>query len=308
MKKAFILLVNAFLLFQSGSAQNIVPNPSFENYSSCPTAFGEVYKCQGWATFGHSPDYFSECSPDTIVNVPKNNFGFQHAATGIAYCGFINTSGGPVPPQEYLGATLLQPLIAGHKYFASFKVSFAGFSCASNKMGIRFSTINFDSLNPPPLNNNAVVYTDSIIGDTANWYQIEGSFIADSNYTCIIIGNFFTNVQSCYAGTFESYYYVDDVCLSDDSLTCYSALGIQEVKNMETIDLYPNPFFNELNVHGSNREFSEITLYDITSRKLMKKYFEGSISLNTEQLTKGIYIYEVRNKNGMVKNGKVVKE
>lgn len=310
MKKALIFLLNAFVLFSfdKGNAQNIVPNPSFENHNSCPATYGQIYKCQSWTTFGHSPDYFSACSPDTIVNVPKNNLGFQYAATGIAYCGFINTSGGPVPPQNYFGAALLQPLITGQKYFASFKISFAGFSCASNKMGIRFSTIPFDSLNPPPLNNDAMVYTDSIIDDTADWYQIKGSFIADSNYTYIIIGNFFTSVESCIAGTFESYYYVDDVCLSADSLTCYSFVGMEDVKNLETIDLYPNPFCSELNIHARNNEPSEIVLYDITARKLMQKSFESSLSLNTEQLANGIYIYEVRNKNGVIKKGKVVKD
>lgn len=304
------LLFNAILLFSvvDGKAQNIVPNASFENYNSCPEYYGELYKCADWTTFGNSPDYFNACAPDASVNVPKNDFGFQYAASGIAYCGFINASGGPAPPPEYLGAGLLQPLIAGQKYFASLKISNAGLYCATNKMGICLSTVPFDSLHPPSLNNNAVVYTDSIITDTTNWHQITGNFIADSNYTYIIIGNFFTNGNSCIAGTYVSYYYVDDICLSTDSLACYTTVGIEEIKNTETIGLYPNPFVDKLNIEANNSEALEIILYDITSRKLMKKYFDSSISLNTEQLAKGIYIYEVRSKNRMIKKGKVVKE
>ena len=71
---------------------------------------------------------------------------------------------------------------------------------------------------------------------------------------------------------------------------------------------FPNPFTNNLNVEANNNELSEITLYDITSRKLLQQKFINSVSLNTEQLTKGIYIYEVRNKDGSCKKGKVVKD
>ena len=39
-----------------------------------------------------------------------------------------------------------------------------------------------------------------------------------------------------------------------------------------------------------------------------QKEFINSISINTEQLAKGIYLYEVRNKNGVIKKGKVVKD
>jgi len=55
-------------------------------------------------------------------------------------------------------------------------------------------------------------------------------------------------------------------------------------------------------------ELSEILLYDISSMMLLRKEFIKSLSLNTEQLAKGIYIYEVRDRNGLSKNGKIVKD
>jgi hypothetical protein len=63
-----------------------------------------------------------------------------------------------------------------------------------------------------------------------------------------------------------------------------------------------------LNVKTNNNEPLEIFLYDIASRKILKQKFINSISLNTEQLAKGIYLYEVRNKDGSCKKGKVVKD
>jgi len=72
-------------------------------------------------------------------------------------------------------------------------------------------------------------------------------------------------------------------------------------------EVFPNPFSNKLNASVRNMQ-SEIILYDIAARKLMQQIFTNSVSLNTEQLARGIYIYEVRDKNGLCKKGKVVKD
>ena len=72
--------------------------------------------------------------------------------------------------------------------------------------------------------------------------------------------------------------------------------------------IYHNPITNELIVKTNNHELSEIIVYDIASRKLLRQKFENFVTLNTEQLVKGIYIYEVRNKSGVIKKGKVVKD
>jgi hypothetical protein len=84
-------------------------------------------------------------------------------------------------------------------------------------------------------------------------------------------------------------------------------IGIKEQNANTDINISPNPFSNELNFIINNKEDSEIILYDITSRKLLQQQFTNSVTLNTSQLANGIYIYEVRNKNGMIKKGKVVK-
>jgi hypothetical protein len=94
--------------------------------------------------------------------------------------------------------------------------------------------------------------------------------------------------------------------LSDSCLS----LSSNELTSNES-DLFliiPNPFSDRLNITISNKDLSEINLYDISSRKLLQKKFTNSTTLNTQQLAKGIYLYEVRNINGVIKKGKVVKE
>jgi hypothetical protein len=83
---------------------------------------------------------------------------------------------------------------------------------------------------------------------------------------------------------------------------------VNEVKPAGELKIFPNPFSNILNVLQGNDEALEIDLYDFISRKLLHCDFTRSVSLNTEQLSAGIYLYEVRNKKGVVQQAKVMKE
>ncbi|HYV54141.1 MAG TPA: T9SS type A sorting domain-containing protein [Chitinophagaceae bacterium] len=89
---------------------------------------------------------------------------------------------------------------------------------------------------------------------------------------------------------------------------CPEIESVQQIINGSNTVIFPNPFCEKINVNANDTYQSEIILYDILSRKLLQHTFTNSTTLNTEQLAKGIYIYEVRNKNGMIQNGKVVKE
>jgi hypothetical protein len=92
--------------------------------------------------------------------------------------------------------------------------------------------------------------------------------------------------------------------------TLCTTVGIQsEITNPKSeISLSPNPFSNKLTITTKTNEPLEITLFDITSRKLLQQQFTNSTSINTSHLSKGIYIYELHNKNGFIKKGKVVKD
>src|SRR5262249_45922638 len=108
---------------------------------------------------------------------------------------------------------------------------------AINNLGVLFSTrpycvvyddtfLNICVLNDDaPLTNFAHVYSTQIIDDTVKWKTIEGSFIADSAYEYIIVGNVYDFAHTSYRAfridpNHFPYYYVDDVCVSEDSFTC----------------------------------------------------------------------------------------
>jgi hypothetical protein len=94
-------------------------------------------------------------------------------------------------------------------------------------------------------------------------------------------------------------------------LTIYKQLPLSTAENTSqhvSCNIFPNPVTDKLNVTLNSNDLSEIILYDITSRKLLQQTFSNAVTLNTSHLSKGIYIYEVRNNQGVIKKAKLVKE
>jgi len=321
MSRFFLLIVFFSLSLVICKGQNLVPNPSFEDTVYCPTTLTLIDAAAGWSSgnaIGTS-DYYNTCSPPGIAP-PNTLFAFQYPFTGNAYAGIIPVNYQLAFPdyREYIVSQLISALQPGTKYFVSFYVN-RGYGIqqhyilATNKFGVLFSTIAFGISNPAPENNFAHVYSDSIITDTLSWTQIKGSFIADSAYQYITIGNFFDNAHTDTLNfgdtiAYSSYYLIDNVCVSSDSLICYTNVGIDEVKNKEEIILFPNPFTNTINITAKETGLVEITLFDLTSRKVLIQSFKTSTVLNTEPLAKGLYIYEIRSKDRVIKKGKILKD
>ena len=196
---------------------NLVPNPSFEEYTSCPSAYGaeNFIEAKGWANYHYTPDYYNECASNINVGVPSNFFGNQQPSDGKAYVGF--TVYHYSAPNEIIGMKLLQPIKKGKKYKFSIKVSLAEnySNYASDNIGILFT-------NTPEKAHNAGIYhfkSDRIIKDSENWTTIEGVFFADDDYEHMLIGNFFdaphTTVEKISDSHYNaSYYFIDEVFLS----------------------------------------------------------------------------------------------
>ena len=85
MKKTFTLIL--VLLSQVSFAQNLIPNPSFEDTVVCPLSANEVDKATYWSSFRDSPEYFNYCSnlQGGIVGIPNNFIGYQFPHSVLNY-------------------------------------------------------------------------------------------------------------------------------------------------------------------------------------------------------------------------------
>ena len=200
------------------SAQNLVPNYSFETISSCPTSFGGAGATLAppWVapTLG-TPDIFNACSPGGITDVPINFFGNQPANTGDGYAGFyckLNS----FEYREYIQAQLTEPLEAGVWYYVSFLVSVAEYGCPVQQIGAHFS------VGPVTSNSNThlqvipqIESNGAYLNDYDNWMLISGCFEAQGGENYITLGNFHgdgdTPLDPDCQSLAVAYYYIEDV-------------------------------------------------------------------------------------------------
>jgi hypothetical protein len=110
-----------------------------------------------------------------------------------------------------------------------------------------------------------------------------------------------------YEGTLICFSQNGQTLFPDTNTNCENVTNVHDVQYKTSIKVFPNPFLNELNFSTGNYDQSELVIYDITSRKLLNKTFINSISFNTQQLFSGVYLYEVRYRNGLATKGKIVK-
>jgi len=291
--KISIFLWTSILVFCFCSAQNLVPNPSFEEHNSCPDFSEQVHYALGWR--GFSSEYYNSCATSTAgYSVPANGFGYQNAASGNAYCGLITSLAGN-NYREFIYTRLSFPLQVGKRYYVSIKVSVADSSfCTSSGLGVLFSTMAFSDSNFAPIHNYAHAYTPLIIEDRQNWVAITGYFIADSAYQYVNIGNFFDTINSvstCTTGF--SYYYVDQVCLSTDSLECDFNVNIGE-RQVDHVTIYPNPTSEFLNI-SLPLVNAVMSIYDISGKLVYDSPERGkNVMIDISEFSNGMYFLEVQ--------------
>lgn len=235
-----LLFVAPFLV----NAQNLVPNPSFELTDTCPNTIGfqEGARPLYWQSWFNSPEYFHACADTSVpvgayISIPQNGFAFQYAHDGQAYIGYyaFDQNG---QYREYVGATLNAPLIVGETYYLSFWANIAtagldgyvGGFC--NNMGMLFTMTSNAWTNvgwPPgpdfPFRNYAHLQRSAVLTDTVGWTLVSGSFVADSAYQYVVLGNFFDNAQTQALpipplNGENAYCLVDNVCVSLGPVGC----------------------------------------------------------------------------------------
>jgi OOP family OmpA-OmpF porin len=175
-----IILVFVCFAFSFKGQVNFVPNPSFEQYNTCPDLSSHIGDADYWFNpSSHSPDYFNFCSPNTYYWVPINFFGSQIANTGDAYAGIGAACYNGT--REYIAIRLIDSLVAGKKYYIEFFVSLSDSSnYATDDIGMYFSNDSIsistiDSLGFIPQIQNQQGF---FLIDKINWVKIQGHYIA----------------------------------------------------------------------------------------------------------------------------------
>lgn len=287
---------------QKSFAQNLVPNPSFEMYDTCPFTFGQTSYILYWfnPTFA-SPDYYNSCA-SSWVDIPSNSYGYENSHSGNAYSGFDCFGG----ENEYMEVQLTSPLIANYKYYVTFYVSLCdSVDYAISNIGAHFSvgsitdyTTQLDITYTPQVFNPV----SNILTNKTGWTMIADTLVASGGEDHITIGNFLpdsTTANSYVGGPgwfAGAMYYLDDVSvvLSD------SSAGIASSETETAISVYPNPSKNFFTVFCSdNRIWQEVTLilFNELGEEVKRSTYSNSQHqiINCEDLSSGVYFLRMSN-------------
>jgi hypothetical protein len=205
--------VSLFLLFCCwvGTAQNLLKNPSFEEYNHLPDLkyeFGDGYEnypfiCKNWhMVYRTSPDYYHINAKHKKYLIPHNSFGFHPVINDSAYIGFV--------PFDLMGATepisgeFKEPLEAGKLYEISFMYRFAGVNSyfyldrLECMIGDDISRLrnnmlkgnsDYERIVTPDVKAN-VAFEDSLNND-GEWNKMKGYYLAKGGERFITFGFFY---------------------------------------------------------------------------------------------------------------------
>jgi hypothetical protein len=305
-KIVLLLIINCSLLINKGLAQNLVPNPSFEDTVSCPVSLSEINATTYWFNPNiHSPDYFNSCSDTSefySVNVPNNYFGYQNARTGVAYTG-IGVAGYN-GTREYIEIKLIDSLATGSKYCVEFYVSLSDSSnYSTDDIGIYISndSIYSSNVNPLPYVPQVENVQGVFINDKSIWTLISGEYTALGGEQYITIGNFknasSTDTIAVSGGVITNgnykgaYYYIDDVAVT----LCDSTNGFNEYKDDAELIIYPNPA-NDVVFINTSQKIKEVVIYNLLGESV-KSY--NSKRIDTNMLVEGSYILIIKTENNI---------
>lgn len=302
--------------------QNLVPNPSFEEYLECPYSTAEFHtQVLDWYSFAVTPDYFHSCSNDleAYAGVPANAWGFQWPITGEAYAGFITYSYN-INEREYMACPLIENLEIGEEYYVMFYVSLIDggdidyWHCASDHFGAKFfidpEYTPEVSDNPYLPENSADIEYNEMITDTDNWKLIDGWFTAVQEYNWLALGNFYDDDHSdtMQLGYWEgclAIYYVENVCVAKNPEDCDYLKQESDVNSVDepndpenSILVFPNPSSGLFQVESSS-PLTAIRVYNPIGQLILNKKVGGQRStINGTIWSKGLYIIEVEDEGG----------
>ena len=249
----FVLLA----LSNTINSQNLVQNPSFEDFNNCPEELGNIESdVPYWSKSSKgTTDYFNVCS--LRLGVPKNFNGSQVAEFGVGYAGFYLSA--PNDYREYLQGELSEPLVKGKRYEVSFHISLAEksrnairdigvlFSKKKIKQDTRKALTAHQDKNKNNEYNFAEVRNWAYFADKKEWMLVQTDFIANGTEKYLSIGNFRDNDRSklkkVKGDKSAAYYYLDQVSVVDyNSKYPYNDLELNKTYVLENV-LFPTDVY-----------------------------------------------------------------
>jgi gliding motility-associated-like protein len=205
---------------------SLIPNPSFDTMNCCPTSYSQVNCAAGWVQASSATsDYMNTCG---FVFGAATSAGLVPFPNGSGILGCIFSPGW----QEYVGACLNSPMVAGTPY--TIQMNIASTPCDGQGMQCNGGVIDFGPIdivlygstscaNLPFAGSGCPPAPWQVLGQfyytpTPTWGVISITFTPSVNIAAIIIGSpcvlppSYSPPSGCYP-----YFYFDNIILNTSS-------------------------------------------------------------------------------------------
>ncbi len=298
MLKARLYLLTSLVFATLATAQNLVPNPSFEDTVDCEVGTQcQLLKATNWYNPNTATPDVWDCDLVRECGFPMdpNDGGYQASSDGVRHAGAFYWYGpGSSDTREYLMTPLETMLVQGAAYQVALSYSRPDdFRWATDHIGVWLgadsvweNTPNWLSLSPQlKLRDPNSTY----LVESNAWVQLADTFFASGGEQWMIIGNFdvadsVNGIQVIPVGWSYAYYYMDQV----------SVVHLGEVQAL------PEPLLQVQLIAGSLQiqlpfgfQAQEITVRDVCGRAVLTQPIRSAsspIQVAPEDLPAGIYV------------------
>lgn len=240
MKQTLTLFFLCCGLFSVAWTQNLVPNPSFEDFRKCPKGLGEIERTTGWHSPNTgTPDYFNACyrKPNQLAGVPNNYFGTCAAFEGEAYVGLLAGN----EEMEYLQVQLKEPLVEGRRYCLRYVAAPVANADGMDDIGVRISKGAILRPDWDLMDDLEEMQVPQLSAEPAqlNWYLYYLSFTAKGGEDHLLIG-YFRKPEG------KAYTRIDLVRLHEyESIEGCGHAELLTAEDRDTTNFVPNPGFEQ---------------------------------------------------------------
>jgi len=305
MKYLGIVAVFFLIIVKSNIAQNLVPNPSFED--TIQSNGQPIVK--NWRTNIGTPDYFSDhFKPPFENNRANSNIrGYESPYEGAAIFAINVLDRRKASSREYLQIELKDSLRKDELYEIEFYLSLAdSFHLALDEkdIGIHLS----DTLYPNNFDHSVREFIPYFTSDTSwnaknkiGWERFHHTYKASGGEKVITIGCFKKDDQIMVdsvgnGGSFSfsfvgSFYFIDMIRV--EMIDTANRLLENQLRNQ--IKAFPNPFEHRFKISLKENTTINFQWFNFNGQQVLVPFDQNTSELifNTEKLSSGIYLLQL---------------
>jgi len=268
------------------TAQNLIPNPSFEDTST--TGWG-IYLPNQWQMAGGGntqPEYYNPFH-DTLWTIPQSYFGYQFAQQGTKYLGmamYLLAFRDWKPLRDYIQVNLRQPLMADSTYCFRIHVNLPDSMqhASRNQLGIFLSNTRVSSSSNYnlPYTPQIIVSPTDYITERTNWAVFNHTYKAVGGEKVLTMGNFndTTGIDTLYTGFnrdnyqyFGTYYFIDNLYLGSCATLPLSYDGDLVSVQFDSALCYTSPVSATINYLNTGEEWLDFTQDTLRIKATVKR-------------------------------------